>query len=222
MLLNMRLMNDNRNYIYAIDENAVFRPEYKIIESWMIEGARVIDLGCGDGSLLALLKEKKKISELGIDIAESGVSSCLRKGINARTGRIDVKLEDISDDSFDFAICNVTLQMVMYPEVMLREMKRIAKFQVISFPNFGFILNRLDMLIYGRMPRTMLSNYHWYNTGHIHQLSISDFINTINKLGLRVIKSNTFARRKFLRYLSFVSANLFSPAPIFLLGKAPE
>lgn len=215
-------MNDNRNYAYAIDENAVSRPEYKIIESWMIEGARVIDLGCGDGSLLALLKEKKKISEFGIEIAESGVASCLIKGLNARAGRIDVELEDISDDAFDFAICNVTLQMVMYPEVLLREMKRIAKFQMISFPNFAFILNRLDMLIHGRMPRTMLSNYDWYNTGHIHQLSISDFIGTINKLGLRVIKSNTFARRNILRYLSFVSANLFSPAHIFLLCKAPE
>jgi methionine biosynthesis protein MetW len=95
-------------------------------------------------------------------------------------------LNEIPDASFDYAICNVTLQMVMYPEVTLREMKRIAQCQIISFPNFAFLLNRLELLLLGRMPRRMLSGYSWYNTGHIHQFSIRDFLVLSKESGLAI------------------------------------
>lgn len=161
------------------------RRGYSLIEKWVCEGARVIDLGCGDGSLLTSLKEKK--ISFGKDIAESCVRSCLNKGINARVGRIDEELKDIEDDSFDFAICNVTLQMVMYPEVTLKEMKRISKYQIVSFPNFAYLLNRLELLFKGRMPRRLLGGYDRYNTGHINQFSIKEFKKIINSLiGLKI------------------------------------
>jgi len=138
-------MKDNRNYIWDSEEVSN-RPEYVYIEKWIPNNARVIDLGCGNGSLLQILREKKNISEFGIEITESGVGICREKRLNVRQGRIDVELSDITDNSFDFAICNVTIQMVMYPEVTLAEMKRIAKFQIISFPNFAFLPQRLDLL----------------------------------------------------------------------------
>jgi methionine biosynthesis protein MetW len=208
-------MRDNRNFIW--DEVITVRPEYLYIENWITDGAMIIDLGCGNGSLLASLKSKKKVSELGIEIAESGVASCLRKGINARIGRIDVELKDIPNDSFDFAICNVTLQMVTYPEVTLKEMKRISKYQIISFPNFAYLFNRLELLFKGRMPRRLLGGYDWYNTGHIHQFSIKDFKETItNLIGLKIKNCLYYGG---MRRLNIIFPNLLAAGAIFLTEK---
>ncbi|MBI5652222.1 MAG: methyltransferase domain-containing protein [Chloroflexi bacterium] len=208
-------MNDNRNYVW--DEQINARPEYPVIERWIADGARVIDLGCGNGSLLAFLKARKHISEFGIELAPSGVAACRQRGLNVRAGRIDVALADVADAAFDVAICNVTLQMVMYPEIVLKEMRRIARQQIISFPNFAFVLNRLDLLWFGRMPRWGLFGYAWFNTGHIHQLAINDFRATSGSLGLDIRavvylgKFGMFAR---------VLPNLFAQTAIFLLQSA--
>jgi methionine biosynthesis protein MetW len=210
-------MNDNRNYIYGENSEVSVRPEYSYIEKWVTEGAKVIDLGCGNGSLLALLKKKKGISEFGIEITESGVTSCLKKGINARVGRIDVELKDINDDAFDYAICNVTLQMVMYPEVTLKEMKRIARYQIISFPNFAYLPNRMEMFFKGRMPRRLLGGYDWFNTGHIHQFSIKDFKETVTNLkGLKIKKCCYYGGMK---RLNIIAPNLLTAGAIFLTEK---
>ena len=91
------------------------------------------------------MKEKKNINEFGIELAQSGVNLCKKDKLNVRQGAIDVQLKNIKDNSFDYAICNVTLQMVMNPEITLIEMKRISKYQIISFPNFAFLINRLEL-----------------------------------------------------------------------------
>lgn len=208
-------MKDNRNYVWDNEEISI-RPEYPYIERWITNNAKVIDLGCGNGSLLYILKEKKNISEFGIEISESGVKICKKKGLNVRKGRIDVEFDDVSNDFFDYAICNVTLQMVMYPEITLKEMRRVAKYQIISFPNFAFFTNRLELLIKGRMPRRLLYGYNWYNTGHIHQLSINDFRETITTLRLN-IKDCIYIGR--FRKLKCIFPNLFASEAIFLLEK---
>lgn len=208
-------MKDNRNYVWSEDVST--RLEYQYIENWITDSARVIDLGCGNGSLLKLLKEKRRVSEFGIEITESGVNSCFKKGINARVGSIDVELKDILNDSFDFAICNVTLQMVMYPDVTLKEMKRIAKYQIVSFPNFAYLPNRLELLFKGRMPRRLLGGYDWDNTGHIHQFSIKDFKETItNLIGLKIKDCCYYGG---MRKLNSISPNLLAAGAIFLTEK---
>lgn len=166
-------MNDNRRYQFALGSVA-HRDEYPVIASLIKAGSRVIDLGSGDGSLLKLLKDSKSVKGEGREISQSGVKASLYKKIKAQVGRIDIKLP-YADMEFDYAICNVTLQMVMYPETLIREMHRISRYQIITFPNFAFVLNRLELLLKGRMPRTMIPGYQWYSTGHIHQLSIQDF-----------------------------------------------
>lgn len=208
-------MRDNRNYVWDNEEISQ-RSEYSYIERWIPNSTKVIDLGCGNGSLLENLKEKKDASEFGIEISESGVAICKKKGLNVRQGRIDVELNDVSNNSFDFAICNVTIQMVMYPEITLKEMKRIARYQIVSFPNFAFLPNRLELLIKGRMPRRLLYGYNWYNTGHIHQLSIKDFKETISSLGL-VIKESVYLGRFWK--LKYIFPNLFASEAIFILEK---
>ena len=169
-------MNDNRNYDYT-DGKFSERNEYQVIADWVTPGAKVIDLACGNGSLMKLLQERKQVECEGLELAPTGVEFCLRHGLKALVAPIDLaeSYADYADDQFDYAVCNVTVQMVAYPEVLLDQMKRIAKRQIVSFPNFGYITNRFDLLFRGRMPRPMIFGYDWYSTGHIHHLSVGDF-----------------------------------------------
>jgi methionine biosynthesis protein MetW len=211
--------NDNRNYDYSSIESEE-RQEYSKIIELVSTNSSVIDLGCGNGSLLKILKDKKNIQEYGIELSESGAEICKRKGLNVIKGSIDNRL-NFEENAFDYAICNVTIQMVNYPEILLNEMKRISKKQIISFPNFGFYKNRFDLLVNGRMPRPMLFGYSWYSTGHIHQLSLNDFYELVDEIkGLKIIqvvleKSTNPIKNYFLN--SF--PNLFQVLPIFLLEK---
>lgn len=200
-------MNDNRNYEYSYNSVSK-RKEYEIILNWIKAGSTVIDLGCGDGTLLSLLKDKN-INGEGIDMSPSGVRVANKKGLIAREGRIDIHLPFFKNKQFDYSICNVTIQMVMYPEVLLSEMKRISKYQIISFPNFAFIVNRFELLFLGRMPKTMIPNYEWYSTGHIHQLAVNDFLSLAQKTKLNIVDSN-FLFPKQLFFLPKKILNIFS------------
>lgn len=211
-------MNDNRNYFWSINSISK-REEYNIITTWVKEKSKVIDLGCGDGSLLKLLKDKKKVNGTGVELSVSGCEAARKKGIKAICRRIDMPLEYKSLE-FDYAICNVTLQMVMYPEVLVKEMKRIAKIQILSFPNFAFIVNRLDMLLNGRMPRVMIPGYKWYSTGHIHQLSINDFIDFCKEINLVIIDQKhvyplRFGKLPIPKKIISLKPNLFAYTAIF-------
>ncbi|MCX9014417.1 MAG: methionine biosynthesis protein MetW [Candidatus Methanoperedens sp.] len=209
-------INNNREYNYTGHETQ-YRDEYPIIEDLIKPNSKVIDLGCGNGSLLQLLKDKKNIQEYGIELVRSGVDMCLEKGLNVRQGSIDCHLSEIEDKQFDYAICNVTIQMVMYPEVLLSEMKRIAHYQIISFPNFANWRNRLDLLLRGRMPKPMLFGYDWYNTGHIHQLSVKDFLDLAEKCDLTVCRQIHIGIWSWIGYIRNWNSNLFSTISIYLL-----
>lgn len=214
----MTLPNDNRKYVFRPDSMSL-REEYPVISQWVTPGSRVIDLGCGDGSLLALLKKEKRVEGVGVEIAKSGLVAARRKGVKAVQGRIDVPLR-YKNNTFDFAICNVTIQMVMYPELLLAEMKRIAKKQIVSFPNFAFYPNRLELFFLGRVPRTMLYGYSWYSTGHIHQLSVRDFEEFCRKYGFRVLAfHHNFPKRVFLipNFLLRPFPNSWATTSVYLL-----
>ncbi len=210
---------NNRSYDYSSLESE-YRTEYDIIISMIDKNSSVIDLGCGNGSLLQMLVEQKNISACGIELSESGVKACIKKGLKVDAGRIDAPL-NFPDNSFDYAICNATIQMVMYPEVLLSEMKRIAKYQIISFPNFAYFKNRFELLFGGRMPEHMLFGFKWYDTGHIHQLSIKDF-NQLTTIidGLSIVERRYLLSKNPLKNF-FISKfpNMFDQLPVFLLRK---
>lgn len=209
-------MNDNRNYQYSIGSISK-REEFEIIYDLILFGSKVLDLGCGDGTLLSMLNGKKIHGE-GIDSSSSGVEATRKKGIKAKQGRIDSTLS-YKDNQFDYAICNVTLQMVMYPEILIKEMCRIARYQIISFPNFAFFLNRLDLLINGRMPRVMIPGYKWFSTGHIHQFSVADFKDFCNMNNIQILKSNYIFPKRIIFVPQIILRpfpNMFASTAIFL------
>jgi methionine biosynthesis protein MetW len=216
MASGLNRMGDNREYEYTADRSA-HREEFSKIVDWIPEGSRVLDLGCGEGSLLKLLVERKKAQAEGMEISPSGVEVCRSKGLKVRQGRIDEGLP-WADDAFDYAVCNVTLQMVMYPEKLLSEMGRVATRQIVSFPNFANIRNRLELFLYGRMPKAMLFGHTWWNTGHIHQLSIQDFKELVKGIGLEIKKSAYFGRLA-MHGLASLAPNLLSTIAMFELLK---
>jgi SAM-dependent methyltransferase len=138
-------LNDNRNYDYA-ESGQDSRAEFDVIVNMIKAQSRVADLGCGNGVLLGRAIKEKGCTGTGIELTPSGGKIAQSRGLDVRTGRIDEPLP-FKDSEFDYAICNVTIQMVLYPEILLQEMKRIARFQIISFPNFGFYKNRIDLLV---------------------------------------------------------------------------
>jgi len=212
-------LNDNRNYNYSGFET-VERKEYEVIANWITPNSSVVDLACGNGTLLEKLIKEKKISGKGIELSDSGIAICKKRNLDVEKGSIDEQLP-FEDNAFDFAICNVTIQMVMYPEKLLSEMKRVAKYQIVSFPNFGHYKNRIDLLLSGRMPKPMLFGYKWYSTGHIHQLSIKDFYELMKDVGdLQVLKKNVEGHKNPIKkYLLENNPNLFQILGIFMLGE---
>lgn len=212
-------LQDNRNYNYT-GYSKTIRPEYDIISSLIKPGSNIIDLGCGNGTLLEKLKTERSVKGNGVEISESGVKICKEKGLEVIKGKIDSVLP-FEDNYFDYSVCNATIQMVDYPEVLLREMKRISQHQIISFPNFAYYKNRLELLFKGRMPEKMLFGYKWYNTGHIHQLSSKDFYNLVNVIGgLKVSdKIGLPSGSKVLDAFSKIMPGLFSYIVIFKTTK---
>lgn len=150
---------------------------YDLIIDEIAPGSKVLDLGCGDGELLHLLQVKKKAIPYGVEISEEGVFQCVEKGLYCYQGDIDEGLADYRDNSFDYVILNQTLQITKRPAYVLCEMMRISKNAIVSFPNFGYIKTRMQLLMKGTMPKNVLLPYEWYETPNIHLLTIRDFQN---------------------------------------------
>lgn len=152
------------------------RNDYKMIINTIDEGASVLDLGCGSGWLLALLRATKNIHGYGVELDTERIIECVEKGISVFQGNIDEGLRDFEDGSFDYVILNQTLPVIHRPLYMLKEMLRVGKRAIISFVNFGFWRVRLRLLLNGRMPMTKALPYEWYDTPMIHPLTIRDFV----------------------------------------------
>ena len=213
----MRPSDFRTNYGYhdlKVD-NLMDRPEYKIIESWVRPKSKILDLGCGEGSLGQKLITKKNSHVVGIDISDKGLNIARAKGLQVQFHDLDSPLP-FKDSSFDYAICNVTIQMVYRPGFVIQEMQRVAKNLIISFPNFAYWKSRLQLLLMGKMPNSSLYGYSWHNTRHIHHLSIKDFKEFIRTLNMNITNKTFFGKDSSNpTHLANFMPNFFARVAIF-------
>ena len=152
------------------------RADLRVIAALVEPGSRVLDVGCGDGSLLALLRDARGVDGRGIELSREGVSTCLAKGLPVIQGDADTDLADYPDDAFDYVILSQTIQATLQPKTVLEHLLRIGRRAVVSFPNFGHWRVRYDVAVRGRMPVTENMPYSWYDTPNIHFCTIRDFV----------------------------------------------
>jgi len=187
--------------------------EHKIILDWVSTEASVLDLGCGDGELLALLIKKKQVHAQGIELSEAAIQRCVAEGLSVFQQDIDTGLSEYADNSFDYVILNQTLQQVKKPEFALKEALRVGKRVIVGFPNFVNISARLQILK-GRVPVTKALPYEWYDTPNLHFLAIADFKDYCKKRNIH-IENSAFIRKNGTVKLF---PNLFAEIGLFLLN----
>lgn len=164
------------------------RPDYAIIADWIRPHSRVLDLGCGDGTLLSHLYQQKQSSGYGTEINDANITQCIKAGINVIQLDLNEGLSEFDNDSFDFVILSLTLQAMRRPDLLIQEMMRVGTEGIVTFPNFGNWKARLQLALGGRMPITRSLPNHWYDTPNIHLCTIKDFENLCRTLGLHVLE----------------------------------
>ncbi len=164
------------------------RPEFSIISQWIDEGSRVLDLGCGDGTLLAHLQTKRGVSGYGLDIDVGNIAACMENGVDAIHTDLDQGLSEFADEKFDYVVMTQALQVVQHPEQLLTEMLRVGRRGIVTFPNFGHWSTRLQLMLGGRMPRTPTLPAQWFDTKNIHLCTLRDFEILCQDLGLKVLQ----------------------------------
>jgi methionine biosynthesis protein MetW len=189
--------------------------EHQVIMNWITQGASVLDLGCGDGELLARLIEEKQVRAQGIEISEPAIHQCVAQGLSVFQEDIDTGLSDYADKSFDYVILNQTFQQVKKPDFVLKEALRVGKKTIVGFPNFLYISARFQMFFGGKVPVTPSLPYEWYDTPNLHFLSIADFQEYCKKRELQIENSAFIAKNRKVRFLP----NLFAEIGLFLLSK---
>ena len=172
--------------VSVVENHSPIRADLELIVSLVEAGSKVLDLGCGDGSLLKLLVDRKQVIGRGVEISDEGVRQCVEKGLTVHQGDLDEGLSDYPDDCFDYVILSQTLQAVHKPELVLREMLRVGRTGIVSFPNFGYWRIRWQLLVGGRMPKTDYLPFEWYDTPNIHLLTIKDFHRYCAERGLSI------------------------------------
>jgi len=192
--------------------NETIKIEHKIILDWVREGSSILDLGCGDGDLLALLIAKKQVRAQGVELSEDAIHRCVALGLSVFQQDIDTGLSEYADKSFDYVILNQTLQQVRKPDFALREALRVGKEVIVGFPNFVHISARLQILK-GKVPVTKALPFEWYDTPNLHFLGISDFKEYCKKRKIQVEKSSALTKKG----KADLFPNLFGEIGLFLL-----
>jgi len=194
--------------------------EFKIIANLLPVQSRVLDVGCGDGTLIEALINQKEIDARGVELEENKVKQCISKGLFVIQGNAETELNQFPDKAFDFVILSQTLQAFYQPENVLDELLRIGKKVIISIPNFGYWRVRASLLFFGKMPVTKSLPDFWYNTPNLHMCSIKDFYQFCNKKKIkmdRIVGVNN-EKTSSINRVNLEMKNLLSEVGIFLIS----
>ena len=198
------------------------RPDLAAIAEMIPDGARVLDVGCGDGALLEYLVRTKKVDGRGIELSQQNVNACVARGLAVVQGDADTDLADYPGQVFDFAILSQTIQATEKPALVLENLLRIGRRTAISLPNFGHWRVRLSLLFSGRMPRTRALDYHWYDTPNIHLCTVADFVDLARRNGAVIDRALALKGEIVAGEMrpDAWGPNLFAQGAIFLLRKS--
>ena len=196
------------------------KKEFKVIASLLPDNAWVLDVGCGDGSLMDLLIKEKNIKARGLEINKENVKKCISKGLSVIEGNAETELHQFPDQSFDFAVLSQTLQAFYSPENVLKNLLRIGKSVIVSIPNFGYWKVRTSLLVFGSMPVTKTLPDTWYNTPNLHLCTIKDLFKFCLEKNINMDKVVGINKNKTseIRKSNLELKNLFSELGIFLLS----
>jgi methionine biosynthesis protein MetW len=194
------------------------RSDYAIIGEFIEPGARVLDLGCGEGLLLSWLKEHKQVDARGVEMVSASVQKAIARGVSVYQGDLEMALEDYPDGAFDYVILSQTLQETRFPLRVLKGMLRISRHAIVAFPNFGHWKVRLSHLWTGRAPKTKLFPHEWYDSPNIHFLTVHDFESLAQKQNWKVERSIFLAGTREVHLFP----NLMAEVAVFLLSNGRE
>jgi len=196
------------------------KSQYETLLPWVPHKARVLDLGCGDGQLLMLLQEHKQTKGLGVEIDHENIINCIANSVSVIEADIDKNLSRFEDNSFDLVLMTQTLQAVKRPDITLKEMLRIGRECIVTFPNFGHWRPRLHLLCEGKMPVSDYLPYSWYDTPNIHFCTVNDFQALCNELGITIIHQQFLGAQPhswFGNTMAGLLPNMFAETAIFHL-----
>ena len=196
------------------------KKEFKVIAELLPKNIRVLDVGCGDGSLMNLLITEKNIEARGLEIKEEHVKKCIKKGLSVIEGDAETELHQFPDHSFDYVILSQTLQAFYSPEKVLKDLLRVGKSAIVSIPNFGYWKVRTSLLFYGKMPITKTLPYSWHDTPNLHMCSIKDFFYFCKDKNVKIDKiiGLNENRTSKINKNNLEIKNFFSKLGIFLLS----
>ena len=196
------------------------KKEFKVIADLLPKNVRVLDVGCGDGSLMNLLIEEKNIEARGLELIEENVKKCIYKGLSVIEGNAETELHQFPNQSFDFVVLSQTLQAFYNPERVLKDLLRIGKSVIISIPNFGYWKVRTSLLFFGKMPVTKTLPNAWYNTPNLHMCTIKDFFHFCLEKNIKINRAIGVNEESTseIKINNLEIKNLFSKLGIFSLG----
>ena len=196
------------------------KKEFKVIADLLPKNVRVLDVGCGDGSLMSHLIEKKNIEARGLELKKENVTKCIYKGLPVIEGNAETELNQFPNQSFDYVILSQTLQAFYNPEKVLKDLLRIGKSVIISIPNFGYWKVRTSLLFFGKMPVTKTLPNSWYNTPNLHMCTIKDLFHFCAEKNIEIKKAIGINEDKTseIKKGNLEIKNFFSKLGIFLIG----
>ncbi len=193
---------------------------YEIITNIIKKNAKVLDIGCGEGTLLKMLYDQKHCSGVGIEIDQHNAIKSIEKGLSIIQGDLLEWLQNFADNEYDYVILNQTLQSTDKPDMVIDEMIRVGKKAVVSFPNFGYWRVRFYLLFNGTMPKSNILPFEWYNTPNIHLLTVKDFFEFCQKRNIKILDSIYLKRAKaFKNFFTKTMTNLFTEEAVFVISK---